>query len=305
MPSMSDIRFHIKSVKQTRQITNAMRLVSAARMRRALNGIHRNYAYFQRALEVITDIRAHTGETAHPYINHREGHKVAYIAVAGDKGLSGSYNHDALALAERGMAGREIVKLFTVGSVATFHFQRRGSAPDARFERLAERPRIEEVRRLADILTGMYDAGEIDELHIVYTRFINTLAREARDQKLLPVELGDFQNPEDCTQRQSAGEILYEPSPAQVLDAMIPQLIIGFIYGAMVHSYASENCSRMTAMENATRSADEMIEKLTLQYHSVRQLSITNELADIIGAANAANAAQTRENATRPEDNQA
>ncbi|HOG01698.1 MAG: ATP synthase gamma chain, sodium ion specific [Firmicutes bacterium ADurb.Bin248] len=307
MPGMSDIRFHIKSVKQTRQITNAMRLVSAARMRRALAGIQRNRAYFFRALDVITDIRAHTGETEHPYIHGREGRKAAYIVVAGERGLSGSYNRDAIALAERGMAGRQIARLFTVGAVATFHFQRAGFEPDARFERLAERPRLEEARRFAAILTDLYDGGEIDELHIVYTHFFSTVSHSPRDHRLLPIELGDFdfKRPGGVGVRPVETDILYDPSPRKVLDALIPQLIVGFLYGAMVHAYASENCTRMTAMENATRSADEMIEKLTLKYNSVRQLSITNELADIIGAANAANAAAAAEQAVKAEEYQA
>ncbi len=304
MPGMSDIRFHIKSVKQTRQITNAMRLVSAARMRRALAGIQRNRAYFLHALDIITDIRAHTGEVDHPYIHGREGQKVAYIVVAGDRGLSGSYNRDAISLAERGMEGRQIAKLFTVGGVATLHFLRAELKPDTRFERLAEHPRLEEARRFATILTEMYDGGEIDELHIVYTHFDSTLSHRPRDHRLLPIELDGFVRAEYPGDRPVRMEILYDPSPEQVLDAMISQLIVGFLYGAMVHSYASENCTRMTAMENATHSADELIEKLTLRYNSVRQLSITNELADIVGAANAANAARAAEQAVRAEEYQ-
>ena len=311
MPNMSDIRFHIKSVKQTRQITNAMHMVSAARMRRALDGIQKNRAYFYRALDIIADIRSHTGDITHPYITHRQGNKVAYIVVAGEKGLSGSYNHAVLALADRLMESQNVVTLYTIGSVASFHYLRRGAKPDRHFERLAERPKLDQVRRMMTILTEQYDRGEIDELRIVYTRFINTLSREPMEQKLLPVELNDFQQqkaPGVVKDDYERGQILYDPSPAQVLDALIPQMLIGYVYGAIVHAYASENCSRMAAMENATRSADKMIEKLTQQYHSVRQLTITNELADIIGAANASNAAQaaqTSQSAYHSEDHKA
>lgn len=290
MPSMSDIRFHIKSVKQTRQITNAMHLVSAARMRRALRAIYQNQPYFLHQLDAIIDIRVNTGEAHHPYINHREGSsRAAYIVVAGEKGLSGSYNHDVLALAEKSMQGREITRLFTVGGVATQFFARRGMQPDTRFERLAEKASVMTTRRLVTILMELYDRDEIDEVRIVYTRFINTLQHEPIDQKLLPIELDDFVRYYKRPIPTDRATMVYDPSYAAVLDALIPQFIIGYVYGAMVHSYASENCARMTAMENATRSADEMISKLTLQYNSVRQLSITNELADIIGAANAAN----------------
>lgn len=305
MPNISDIRFHIKSVKQTRQITNAMHMVSAARMRRALDGIQKNRAYFYRALDIIVDIRTHTGDIAHPYITHREGKKVAYIVVGGEKGLSGSYNHAVLGLADRCMENRDVVALYTVGSVASFHYLRQGKTPDRHFEGLAERPKLDQVRRMMTILIEKYDRGEIDELRIVYTRFINTLSREPMEQKLLPIELNDFkrQRPEShADEVYDRTHILYDPSPTEVLDALIPQLIIGYVYGAIVHAYASENCSRMAAMENATRSADKMIDKLTQQYHSVRQLTITNELADIIGAANAANAAQAAEPVYHRED---
>ena len=307
MPNMSDIRFHIKSVKQTRQITNAMHMVSAARMRRALDGIQKNRAYFYRALDIIADIRCHTGDTTHPYITHRPGNKVAYIVVAGEKGLSGSYNHAVLALADRLMADKNVVTLYTIGSVASFHYLRREIQPDRHFERLAERPKLDQVRRMMTILIEQYDRGEIDELRIVYTRFINTLSREPMEQKLLPVELNDFQRqqvPGVVDNNYDRTQILYDPSPAQVLDALIPQMLIGYVYGAIVHAYASENFSRMAAMENATRSADKMIDKLTQQYHSVRQLTITNELADIIGAANASNAAQAAKSAYHSEDHE-
>jgi len=305
MPNVSDIRFHIKSVKQTRQITNAMHMVSASRMRKALDGIQKNRAYFYHALDIIVDILKHTGDITHNYLRHGSGNKVAYIIVAGEKGLSGSYNHAVLALADSVMADKNVVEVYTIGSVGTSHYLRSGITPDRHFERLAEKPKLDQVRRLMTILIGQYDRGEIDELRIVYTRFINTLSREPLEQKLLPVELNDFKRgrPESAEDRQyDSAFILYDPSPKEVLNALIPQLLIGYVYGAIVHAYASENCARMTAMENATRSADKMIDKLTQQYNAVRQLTITNELADIIGAANAANAARSADAAYYPEE---
>ena len=305
MANVSDIRFHIKSIKQTRQITNAMHMVSASRMRKALDGIAKNRAYFHYALDIIVDIQNHLGDITHDYIKHREGDKVAYIVVSGEKGLSGNYNHAVLQLADSLMENKNVVEVYTIGSVGTSHYLRRGITPDRHFERLAEKPKLDQVRRLMTILIDQYDHGQIDELRIVYTRFINTLSREPVEQKLLPVELNDFKRgrPENEEDRQyDRSFILYDPSPKEVLNALIPQLLIGYVYGAIVHAYASENCARMAAMENATRSADKMIDKLTQQYHAVRQLTITNELADIIGAANAANAARSADAAYYPED---
>ncbi len=286
MPSMSDIRFHIKSVKQTRQITNAMHLVSAARMRRALRGIEQNRLYFYRAVDAMQDILSHTVDTTHPYIKMREdAKKAAYIVVAGEKGLSGSYNHDVLSLADKSMARRDVAFVYTVGNVATAHFVRRGVTVNENFAHIAEDPTVNTARRMVTLLLEMYDKGEIDEVRIVFTRFVNSLVHEPTDTKLLPLELSDFVP--DHAVPETRTEMLYDPSPLEVFEALVPQFMIGYIYGAMVNAYASENYSRMAAMENATRSADEMIEKLTQQYHSVRQLSITNELAEIVSAANA------------------
>ena len=305
MANVSDIRFHIKSIRQTRQITNAMHMVSAARMRKALDGIAKNRSYFYHALDIIVDIQNHIGDITHDYLKHREGDKVAYIVVSGEKGLSGSYNHAVLSLADSLMAKQNVVEVYTIGSVGSSHFLRRGITPDRHFERLAEKPKLDQVRRLMTILIEQYNRGQIDELRIVYTRFINTLSREPVEQKLLPVELNDFKRgrPESAAdEAYDRSYIVYDPSPKEVLNALIPQLLIGYVYGAIVHAYASENCARMAAMENATRSADKMIDKLTQQYHAVRQLTITNELADIIGAANAANAARSADAAYYPED---
>lgn len=284
MPSMSDIRFHIKSVTQTRQITNAMHLVSAARMRKAMRNIEQNRAYFYRAIAAMRDIRYRPGGCSHPYIMHRElTGKAAYIIIAGEKGLSGSYINDVLSVADKGLETHDVSHIYTVGAMAAAHYRRRGIEVNENFAHIGEDPTINTVRRIVSIIMDLYDAGEIDELHLVYTRFINTLVHEPVDIKLLPIELGDF---EDIVKPPDE-EILYDPSPEEVFHALVPQYIIGYLYGALVHSYASENCARMTAMENATRSADEMIETLTQQYHTVRQLNITNELSEIVSAANA------------------
>lgn len=193
---------------------------------------------------------------------------------------------------------RDVVHLFTIGSVASAYFSRLGMTPDTRFEHIAEESSLESTRRLVDILMELYDRREIDEVRIAYTRFINTVTREPMDQKLLPIELADFMAFYSRPASEDRVQMIYDPSPAAVLDALIPQFVIGYIYGALVHSYASENCSRMSAMKSATESADEMIQRLTLQYHAARQLSITNELADIIGAADATGDAASLQDAS-------
>jgi F-type H+-transporting ATPase subunit gamma len=155
---------------------------------------------------------------------------------------------------------------------------------DEEFIDIVNEPTINMARRIVSRIMELYNSGEIDELHVAYTRFVNSLLYEPTDTKLLPIELSDFEQKDKPRVRK---EIFYDPSPEEVFDSLVPQFMIGFIYGALVNSNASENCARMNAMENATHSADEMIKSLTLKYNSVRQLTITNELSEIVSAANA------------------
>lgn len=286
MASTRDIRMHMRSVEQTRKITNAMHLVSTSRMRKAMQGIERNREYFLRAVESMRNIRART-QLRHPYLEHRTGpdsDKTLYIVIAGERGLSGSYNHDVLCVADAGIAAHSATHIFTVGSYAAAHFRRQGKEVNENFLHIAEDPTINTARRMARNIMALYDAGEIDELRLVYTRFINTLHYEPVDIELLPIELDAF-GAKAAVHPAEEDLMLYDPSPAEVFSALVPQFIIGYLYGALVHSYASENCARMASMDGATRNADEMLGKLERQYHSLRQLSITNELSEIVGTA--------------------
>ncbi len=283
MPAITDIKYHIRSVKQTRQITNAMYLISASRMRRAVKRIEQNRAYFNHAAQTVRDILAHSGSDAvHPYLQKREGTNAAYLVIAGNKGLAGSYNHDVLGLAEKSIRSGNAKKIFAVGDMAVNTLKKHGFTVDDSLVHMGDNPSIAQARRLVSKITAMYDAGEIDEFRVVYTRFYNSLHREPADTVLLPLELCSLIN--DCkVSSKESFSMLYDPSPEEVLNVLVPQLLVGVVYGALVHASASENSARMTAMENATNSADEMIDKLTVQYNGMRQLNITNELAEIVG----------------------
>ena len=286
MAALNDIRAHIKSVEQTRKITNAMYLISSSRMRKAMKNIEQNRAYFYRAFTTMREIRAHTG-FAHPYITHREGEgsdKTAYIVIAGERGLSGSYNSSILKVAEDSMEIHKPTHIFTVGEKAAAHFKSRGRAVNENFVHIGQAPSIETARRLTNIVMGLYDTQEIDEVRLVYTRFKNSFTQITTDMELLPIELGGM-GIEIGDKINDTENVLYEPSAEEVFNELVPQFIIGYIYGALVHAYASENVARMSAMETATSSADELLEKLTHEYHTARQVSITNELAEIVGAA--------------------
>jgi F-type H+-transporting ATPase subunit gamma len=291
MPAITDIKFHIRSVKQTRQITNAMYLISASRMRRAVKRIDQNRAYFVRAAETMRDILTHSSDMPkHPYLErHTKDHEprlsppnTAYLVIAGNKGLAGSYNNDVLSLAEDSFKAGNVKKIFAVGDMVANTLKKHGFEVDDRFVHMADAPSVQQARRFVSEITELYDAGEIDEFHVVYTRFYNALHRKPVDTVLLPVKLDSFLH--ECKEPPSESyEVLYDPSPFAVMSALVPQLLVGYVYGALVHASASENSARMTAMENATNSADDMIQTLTVKYNGMRQLNITNELSEIVG----------------------
>ena len=291
MPAITDIKYHIRSVKQTRQITNAMYLISASRMRRAVKRIEQNRAYYESAAETMRDILTHSDSGAwHPYVERRmtdRGPKskdagAAFLVIAGNKGLAGSYNNDVLALAEKAIGTGGAKKIFVVGDMAANTLKKHGFDVDESFVHMADAPSVAQSRRLVGLITAMYDAHEIDEFHVVYTRFYNSLHRKPTDTVLLPVKLFSLLEESKLPSHESY-EVVYDPSPDRVLGALVPQLLVGYVYGALVHASASENSARMTAMESATNSADDMIETLTVRYNGLRQLNITNELAEIVG----------------------
>ncbi|HWS30199.1 MAG TPA: ATP synthase F1 subunit gamma [Clostridia bacterium] len=291
MPAITDIKYHIRSVKQTRQITNAMYLISASRMRRAVKRIDQNRAYFERAAETTRDILAHSGDMPrHPYVERRavertprlQPPKTAYLVIAGNKGLAGSYNHDVLSLAEISFRAGNVKKIFAVGDMAANALAKHGYETDVRFVHIADAPSIPQARRLVSEITALFDAGEIEEFHVIYTRFYNALRRKPVDTVLLPLKLCSLLDECKAPSPESY-EVIYDPSPYAVMSALVPQLLVGYVYGALVHANASENSARMTAMENATNSADEVIQTLTVKFNGLRQLNITNELAEIVG----------------------
>lgn len=287
MPSVSDIRHRIKTIQQTRQITNAMYLLSKSRIRKVLQSMEKNRAYSLRIQAAMKDIliNSHDLEGTHPYLVHRPGSRVALIVVAGDKGLAGGYNGNVVKLARAFMQDKEVVRLWTIGAMSTAAFAGLGDVVDTGYQHYVQNPQLYQARRLAeDVVTG-YDAGDFDEVHVIYTYYKSAAVQQASDFKLLPIELPDYDAIE--LEYTYPHDMLYEPSPARVFSTLVPQYLVGMIFGALVQSVASEHSARIAAMENATHNADEMIGKLTLQYNTARQFAITQEISEIVAAANA------------------
>ena len=285
MASMGDIRHSIHSISEMEQITRAMHLISTSKMRKAVIKYESNHVHFERVQSALKDILTHTRELVHPYVGESDGGKAAYVVIAADKGMCGGYNHDVLNLALSTMQKSRERYILTVGQEARAFFDRRGYMVDVEFLHVSQNPSLFNARNIAKDIVELYENGIMDEVYVVYTKFISVVRQEPRVLKLLPLSISNFIDID--TEIQYTAELFYHPSPKEVFDILVPQYIVGLLYGCLVQSYASEHCARMTAMENATNNAEEMIGNLTRQYNRARQFEITNEISEIIGALDA------------------
>lgn len=296
MQSVSDIKRHIKSNTQIYQITRAMYLISVSKMRRAMELYKSNTAYFTKVRAAMKDIIRHTGGVEHPFLRREilpnPDAQHAYIVIAGDKGMAGAYNHNVLNAALAHMQQNTRQKyIFTVGQMASEFFNRRGYMADLEFLTIAQNPSLRNARMVTDTIVDLYRQKLLDEVYVVYTKMISSVTQEPNIIRLLPVLYNSFDDVSDIWKQEGEhyNEILYESSPRQVMDTLIPQYLIGTIYGTLVQSYASEHIARMNAMTSATRNAEEMLKKLRLDYDRARQAAITREITEIISGVNALN----------------
>lgn len=282
MASMGDIKHSIRSISETEQITRAMHLISTSKMKKAIKKFESNHVHFERVQSALKDILSHSHELSHPYIGESEHGRAAYVVIAADKGLCGGYNHNVLNLAYEYMQQSEDRYILTVGQEARAFFNRKKYMIDVEFLHVSQNPSLYNARNITNDILELYDNGLMDEVYVVYTQFHSVLKQEPKVLKLLPLSMSNFR--EVKVETQYSAEMFYHPSPKEVFDILVPQYIIGLVYGCLVQSYASEHCARMTAMENATNNAEDMISDLTKQYNRARQFAITNEISEIIGA---------------------
>lgn len=293
MKSLTDIKFRIKSITDTRQITSAMETISIAKMRKAFAKIENNKRYFTRVRSIMRDIVVHSPQVSHRYMDRRSGNRAVYIVIASDKGLAGGYNHNILNKAWEAMQNKSERYIFTVGQIAREFFQSKRIAIDVEFTHTTHNPSVWDAQCIVDSIIDLYEQNMMDEVYIVYTLLENSSLVIPKLLQILPLRteeiMADLADEKDKTDEYFL-ELRYEPSPEQVLDELVPQYLTGIIYGALIQSVASEHSSRMLAMSNATKNASEIINKLSLQYNRARQERVTNELTEILtGAMNVGN----------------
>jgi F-type H+-transporting ATPase subunit gamma len=283
MASMRDIKRRIKSVNSTQQITKAMNLVSAAKLQKAKTNLEGTRPFFQKVQQTIASIVKNSEGLTHPYLTIREVKKSAFIVITSDRGLCGGYNANVSKEALRHMADKN-VQLITVGKKGRDFFKRKKIKSEGEFPGVSENPTYAEAARIGQLVLDLYTKTEVDEVYVAYTSFKSTIQQEPKVIKLLPVDASKFQQ---ISTGEENSVMNYEPSEEEVLNYVIPRYVYTVLFGALSESAASEQGARMTAMDSATENAYDMIDSLTLKFNRARQASITQELSEIVGGAEA------------------
>lgn len=279
-----EIKRRIKSIKNTRQITKAMKMVAAAKLRRAQERAESSRPYSDKIKEVISSIAAGTKDFSHPMLEDRPIKKTGYLVMSSDRGLAGGYNANVLRLVlntikQRHKSENEYM-VFVIGKKGRDFFRKRKLPIVEEVTGISDNPTLVEIQDIAGKAIGMFANQSVDELILFYNRFDSAIQQTPVEKKLLPLQSEDVLSGQVTTYE-------YEPSSDVVLEELLPKYAETLIYSALLDAKASEYGARMTAMGNATDNATELIDSLTLQYNRARQAAITQEIAEIVAGANA------------------
>ena len=278
--STKDIKNRIRSMESTKQITKAMEMVAASKLRQAQNRITASRPYFEILSNTISDIVATNRDFTSPYLRKREGNRVLFVVIAGDRGLAGGYNSNVIKLAVARMEGKEATVL-PIGKKAVDYFRSKGYALLAETYAEAADVDIGDCFSIAKLLSKVWLAGNFDEIHVAYTNFVSVLSQTADVRQLLPLI------PEEREATESRCVTLYEPEPEEVFASIVPEYLGGIVYGTLCESRCAEQAARRTAMDSATSNAEDMIADLSLKYNRARQAAITQEITEIVAGAEA------------------
>ena len=287
MPSTIDIRRRIRSVKNTQQITKAMKMVAAAKLRRAQERIYAARPYSGGLMEVLQSVVSRVDPEKHPLLAPREDEKnVLIVVVTGDKGLAGAFNANVIKAAvnlARAKQGQN-VELLPLGRKANDFFKRRSIPIRPQASHVLQALSLDTAKVIADSIVTGFLKGEIDAVYVVFNEFRSIISQIVRIEKLLPIERLEKKNEE---KPQNEVEFLFEPGPEVILSELLPKHIEFQLYRILLESAAAEQGARMTAMEAATKNASDMIDALTLNYNRIRQAAITKEIIEIVSGASA------------------
>ena len=272
--STKEIKTRIRSMESTKQITKAMEMVAASKLRRAQAQVLSSRPYFEILYQTIQDILSQNRETESAYLQQRPEKKSLYVVIAGDRGLAGGYNSNVLKMVSAQMAGKDAMVL-PIGKKALDYFRGHNVAMLSDSYGTAEEITVGDCFTVSRLLCKAYLSEEVDAIYLAYTQFNSVLSQTATTMQLLPLSSQSV-----MTGVQSSIE--YEPDSETVLGAIIPEYLGGIFYGALCESRASEQAARRTAMDSATQNAEEMIANLSLQFNRARQAAITQEITEIV-----------------------
>lgn len=290
MANAREIQGRIKSIKDTMKITNAMYMVSSSKLQKARRDLKNTEPYFymiQDSLAKILDVAPEVGSV---YFDERpnkvgDDRIVAYLVITADKGLAGAYNHNVIKLAEKCTVDDGCNNiLFVVGQLGRHFFEKKEIPIDINFRYAAQNPTVNRARHISEKIVSMFLDKKIDEVHVVYTKMVNSMTVEAVSTQLLPLKKGSI-NMQSNELVEHYNDAVFMPDVKTAFDSIVPSYIAGFVYGALVESYCSEHNARMMAMQNASDSANSMIKDLSIQFNRARQAAITQEISEVCGGA--------------------
>ena len=283
MATLKAIRKRIGSVRNTQQITKAMKMVSAAKLRRAQERMFAARPYSAALRQVLTSVATRVEELKHPLLETREEQKVLLLVVTSDKGLAGAFNANVIKAAQNAIRERNwtAVELLPIGRKANDFFRRRTIPIRREATQVFQALSLETAQEISRTIVDDFMSGRADAVYVAYNEFKSIIAQTVRVERLLPIERA-------WDEVSTAVEYLYEPAPEQILNELLPKHIEFQLYRVLLESAAAEQGARMAAMEAATKNAKEMIDHLTLTYNRIRQASITKEIIEIVSGAAAA-----------------
>jgi len=290
MASLRDLRRRIKSTENMQKITKAMKAVSAAKMRRAQDAVLAARPYSKRIRGVLGRVAQASGAVKHPLLAVREPKKVCYVVITADRGLCGGFNGNVIRRVTQELKGAVTeISMITVGRKGYDFFRKRGYNIDGYFVGLGEDIKYHTAQEISSLVVQKYTAEEYDEVYLVYSQFVNVMVQKPVVMKLLPAEppAEEGKAQEGQAQEGQARKVnyIFEPDAENVLAELLPKYLENAIYQGLLESKAGEQSARMTAMDNATQNASDMISKLTLSMNRARQAAITREISEIVGGA--------------------
>ena len=283
MANAKEIQERMSSINDTLKITNAMYMISSSKLKKSKKMLADTEPYFYTLQSEMSRILRHLPDMNSIYFKTNaeipeRKRKAGYIVITADKGLAGSYNHNILKLAEEELEKRDDYKLFVLGELGRHYFEQKGINIDKQFHFVVQDPSLSRARRIAEDLLKLYHENQLDELYIIYTTMVNAMQEEAQVAQLLPLKKTDFKIPVPIDIPLEG--LALKPSAEEVMDHIVPNYVVGFVYGALVEAFSCEQNARMMA-----NSAKQMLKELDIEYNRARQAAITQEITEVIAGA--------------------